>query len=177
MDPQQTPEQTSNAGAPPPRHARPSQKTPMMAPRRCCRHQLLFFKIKVRPGSCRSYPIWRHCNGFLLTPQHSPNQLSRTHQPKADSNGPPLPPTFNPLDHQKWTTDPNRPKQTLTDPNRSHLTTIDGFYLPGIWGFNPLRFENPTTTLQSFPQKTPKDPSTNPIICTSNEIPTSETVW
>ena len=40
----------------------------------------------------------------------------------------------------------------------------------------PLRFENPPTPLKSFPQKTPKDPSTTPIICTSNEIPTSEIV-
>jgi hypothetical protein len=32
-------------------------KTPTMAARR----RLLFFKIKVRPGSCRSYPIWRPC--------------------------------------------------------------------------------------------------------------------
>ena len=31
-------------------------KTPIMAARR---RRLLFFKIKVRPGSCRSYPIWR----------------------------------------------------------------------------------------------------------------------
>ena len=32
-------------------------KTLIMAARRSC--HLLFFKIKVRPGSCRSYPIWR----------------------------------------------------------------------------------------------------------------------
>ena len=33
-------------------------KTPRMAACRRCRC-LLFFKIKVRPRSCRSYPIWR----------------------------------------------------------------------------------------------------------------------
>ena len=34
-------------------------KTPIMAVRRRCR--LLFFKIEVRPRSCRSYHIWRPC--------------------------------------------------------------------------------------------------------------------
>ena len=32
-------------------------KTPIMATRHCRR--LLFYKIKVRPRSCRSYHIWR----------------------------------------------------------------------------------------------------------------------
>ena len=34
-------------------------KTPIMAARRRCRHRFLFFKIEVRPRSCRSYHIWR----------------------------------------------------------------------------------------------------------------------
>ena len=34
-------------------------KTPIMAARRGCRRRLLFFKIEVRPRSCRSYHIWR----------------------------------------------------------------------------------------------------------------------
>ena len=34
-------------------------KTPTMAAR--CRRRLLLFKIKVRPRSCRYYPIWRPC--------------------------------------------------------------------------------------------------------------------
>ena len=33
-------------------------KTPIMAARR---RRLLFFKIEVRPRSCRSYHIWRPC--------------------------------------------------------------------------------------------------------------------
>ena len=36
-------------------------KTPRMAARRSCRCRVLFFKIKVRPRPCRSYPIWRPC--------------------------------------------------------------------------------------------------------------------
>ena len=43
-------------------------KTPIMAARRRC---LLFFKIKVRPGSCRSYHIWRPCN-WLYPPAQAP---------------------------------------------------------------------------------------------------------
>ena len=35
----------------------PPGKTPIMAA--CCRRRLLFFKIEVRPRSCRSYHIWR----------------------------------------------------------------------------------------------------------------------
>ena len=34
-------------------------KTPNTAARRRCRHRNLFFKIKVRSRSCRSYPVWR----------------------------------------------------------------------------------------------------------------------
>jgi hypothetical protein len=34
-------------------------KTPNMVARRRCRRRNLFSKIKVRPRSCRSYPIWR----------------------------------------------------------------------------------------------------------------------
>ena len=33
-------------------------KTPIMAARHCCCRRLLFFNIKVRPRSCRSYHIW-----------------------------------------------------------------------------------------------------------------------
>ena len=36
-------------------------KTPIMAARRRCRRRFLFFKIEVRPRSCRSYHIWRPC--------------------------------------------------------------------------------------------------------------------
>ena len=36
-------------------------KTPNMAARWRCRRCFLFSKIKVRPRSCRSYPIWRPC--------------------------------------------------------------------------------------------------------------------
>ena len=32
-----------------------------MAAHRCCCRCLLFFKIEVRPRSCRSYHIWRPC--------------------------------------------------------------------------------------------------------------------
>ena len=35
-------------------------KTPGTAARRCW-HRFLFFKIKVRPQSCQSYPIWCPC--------------------------------------------------------------------------------------------------------------------
>ena len=34
---------------------------PIMAARRHCRRRLLFFKIEVRPRSCRSYHMWRPC--------------------------------------------------------------------------------------------------------------------
>jgi hypothetical protein len=40
-------------------------KTPNTAVRRRCRRHNLFYKIKVRPRSCRSYPIWRACYIFL----------------------------------------------------------------------------------------------------------------
>ena len=36
-------------------------KTPIMAARHRCRRRLLFFKIEVRPRSCRSYNIWHPC--------------------------------------------------------------------------------------------------------------------
>ena len=36
-------------------------KSPIMAAHRCCCRRLLFFKIEVRPRSCRSYHIWRPC--------------------------------------------------------------------------------------------------------------------
>ena len=39
-------------------------KTPNTAARRLCRRRNLSFKIKVRPRSCRSYPIWRPCTYF-----------------------------------------------------------------------------------------------------------------
>ena len=47
-------------------------ETPIMAARRRCRRHLLFFKIEVRPRSCRSYHIWRPCEslkelGLLLS--------------------------------------------------------------------------------------------------------------
>ena len=32
----------------------------------CCRHRVLFCKIKVRPRSCRSYPLWRPCRAELF---------------------------------------------------------------------------------------------------------------
>ena len=41
-------------------HVTKPGKTPIMTAR-CCR-RLLFFKIEVRPRSCRSYHIWRPCN-------------------------------------------------------------------------------------------------------------------
>ena len=34
-------------------------KTPITAACRRCRCRVLFFKIKVRPRSCRSYTLWR----------------------------------------------------------------------------------------------------------------------
>ena len=46
-------------------------KISIMADHRCCRRCLLFFKIKVRPGSCRSYHIWRPCN-WLYPPAQAP---------------------------------------------------------------------------------------------------------
>ena len=49
---------TGAAGAP------KLDKTTNTAARRRCRN--LFFKIKVRPRSCRSYPIWRPCSGYAL---------------------------------------------------------------------------------------------------------------
>ena len=41
-------------------------KTPIMAAPRRCRHRLLFFKIEVRPRSCRSYHIWRPWIQWIL---------------------------------------------------------------------------------------------------------------
>ena len=40
-------------------------KTPNTAARRRCRRRNLFFKIKVRPRSCRPYPVWRPCSVLL----------------------------------------------------------------------------------------------------------------
>jgi hypothetical protein len=51
-------------------------KTPNTAARRRCRRRNLFYKIKVRPRSCRSYTIWRPCwyfsfFGILILIQYS----------------------------------------------------------------------------------------------------------
>ena len=45
-------------------------KSSIMAARRRCRRRLLFFKIKVRPRSCRSYHVWRPCF-MVVTPRSS----------------------------------------------------------------------------------------------------------
>ena len=50
---------TDNRGATGAARAPKPGKTPIMEARRHCHRHLLFFMIKVRPGSCRSYPIWR----------------------------------------------------------------------------------------------------------------------
>ena len=50
---------TDNRGATGAARAPKPGKTPIMEARRRCYRRLLFFMIEVRPGSCRSYPIWR----------------------------------------------------------------------------------------------------------------------
>ena len=41
-------------------------KTPVTSVRHCfCRH-ILFFKIKVKQWSCRSYSIWRHIDSLKV---------------------------------------------------------------------------------------------------------------
>ena len=50
---------------------KPGKTSIMPACRHCCRrccHRLLFFKIKVRPQSCRSYPIWLPWNCLFFRP-------------------------------------------------------------------------------------------------------------
>ena len=36
-------------------------------------HRVLFCKIKVRPRSCRSYPLWRPCDLSLKSPEYWPS--------------------------------------------------------------------------------------------------------
>ena len=56
----------SQQGAPPAR-APKQGKTPIMVACHCYRRRPLFFKIELRPRSCRSYHIWHPCTFFCLS--------------------------------------------------------------------------------------------------------------
>jgi hypothetical protein len=62
----------SNSGAPTPQRA-PRQAKTTITCGRCCHRCILFCKIKVRPRSYRSYPLWRPCNHYV---KKSSNNLS-----------------------------------------------------------------------------------------------------
>ena len=57
-------------------YASEPDKTPIIAVRGRCR--LFFFKIKVRPGSCWSYPVWHFCT--ILSDSYTPKFGTPIHQ-------------------------------------------------------------------------------------------------